>query len=210
MPEVAAMELFDRDFIDSLPPLGVYYIPSVVMACRHLHTFRKRLKDWFSHAEDKDKADLKARLRSLDDTKHLGARYELAVFEYCRHRGLKPRRNPDFNGLTPDYLIELPNGQPCVLEVATVFKQSDNAYGEDQIHELLDRLMRGEVSYNLAVGIREFPTDQIAGAQICKKILHELRQAANQQPVNASTLILESTGLSVALLPFRPPHPRIR
>jgi hypothetical protein len=202
--EVASVELFGSEFINSLPPLGVYYIPSVVMVCRHLHSFRKRLEDWFSHVEENDKADLKARLRDLDDTKHLGARYELAVSDYCRQRELRPRRNPNFNGLTPDYSIKLPNGQSCVLEVATVFKQSDNAYGEEQVHALLDRLILGEVSFNLAVGIREFPTGQIAGAQICKRIFHELRQAATQHPGQRFDIDLSKYGLvgSIIALPI--------
>jgi hypothetical protein len=193
--ETANKELFDQEFIHSLPPLGVFHIAWVVMLCRHNHTFRKRVENWFSHVESKDKTDLRARLRSLDDAQHVGALYELIIFDYLRRAGLKPRRNPSFDGLTPDYGIELPGGQSCVVEVRAVFEDAANAHGKKQIHELLDKLNNGDAPFILAISVNEYPTGQISGGKIARAIVRDLKQAAVQFPGESVRIDLNTYGL---------------
>jgi hypothetical protein len=172
--------IFDQGFIDQLPPLGTYSIPAVVMLCRYLHPYRGRVERWFKNLPPEAKADMRARLRRIEDRTHLPARDELELHEYLLQKGLQPSRNPSLSGLTPDYSITLSNKQLAYVELATIFEAVDSSLGQQSVATFSDKLGTLELPYVLILQVNTWPANQLSYGKISRKVASLLQTASGQ------------------------------
>ena len=77
------MELFSKNYVDSLPPFKKFISPRVVSLTKNNLAPVRRLcahtEYWFQNLEAAEQPDMAARLRSTDDRQHISAFCELVL-----------------------------------------------------------------------------------------------------------------------------------
>ena len=132
--------IFSDDFIKQLPEIDNFYNTSVVMLCKYNTTpsikLRNQIELWFSLLPVEDKADILARIRSLNYKEHDSAFYELLFHQYFLEEGWKIEMHPLLSGLTPDFKVVTKKNLEFYVEVVGLFRGKDEEK-RDKIYLLI-------------------------------------------------------------------------
>lgn len=138
--------IFDKAFIEKLPNLNYYYNPHVVALCKmpHLEKLRQQIEAWFENIPTTEQADIKARLRSMDDGQHLGAFYEVMLHQFCLEEGWQTEMHHVLEGgLVPDLKLTTLDKQELLLEVYTQLDPEDErklAIVKNKLNDVITKL----------------------------------------------------------------------
>lgn len=176
------MELFDSEFIKSLPGIDKFSNPYVVFLCKskdpRVINLRSQIENWFQNLSVDSQKEMFPKLRSLDDVQHLPAFYELVFNQYALEEDWKVTKDPDIQGQHPDFLINYRGDSPFYLEVATIFKEKKLEKEEEKFNKLLRKIDQLDTLFFISVHLEKWLGEDVNYAKIVlfiKKWLGSLR-----------------------------------
>ena len=147
MADLQTVSLFDSPLADSARKkaahLGRYACPLAywVASAAEAEAERRRLDDLFATIPEKHRADLRARLLSKEDNKHVAALYELEVWHFFSQRdGWSAVYQPALEFGTPDLEVVAPGGDNFYVEVMTTFEAAERSAREGRVTFFMDQL----------------------------------------------------------------------
>jgi hypothetical protein len=159
-------KVFDQKFIEQLPSFDKFSNPSVVALCKRnepsLDAFRSQIEKWFQNLPENQKNDIYNRLRSLDDSQHLSAFYELLFHQYFLEENWKIQKHPLINGQTIDFVIDVPaQNIGFFMEVATLMEEEKIRQNEERYNKLLRKINAIETELLVSVHLKEWLSEEV-------------------------------------------------
>ena len=157
--------VFSEEFIKKLPGVDNFYNPSVVVLGKYNTSqsikLREQVERWFCLLPDKCKADIKARLRSLNNKIHDSGFYELLFHQYFLEEGWKVEKDPVVDGLTPDFSIITDNSLKFYAEVFGLYKTKDAEEKDKNFRVILRALNNIKSQFLLSFNLKTWFQEKI-------------------------------------------------
>ncbi len=152
--------IFDEAFVNRLPAINNYHNPEIVALCRfeHLNSLREQVEKWFLNLPKAERADIKSRLRSMDDGQHMGAFYELLLHQLCIEENWKTELHylTDEN-LTPDLKVTTTDKDEFFLEVYTQLDENSVRKLQTAKNRINDAINGLKTPFTLSIHYKENP-----------------------------------------------------
>lgn len=209
---MAVNKLYDQEFVDTLPPLKPWNTPAVVYVAREATPGHSNMKQFletaFARVPDRKKAEVYARLRSLDDKTFIAQVFELYVADFCGRYG-----EVDFDPVladdkTPDVLWSI-NGHNLILDVATVFDEEAAAEEIQAVNQLLGYLHQVEHYFHVLLDYDHIDLHNLRPSAIRDRLIQFLDSQDPNKP-DELELYYDGDGLTgrFSIVPRRDPTTR--
>jgi hypothetical protein len=102
---------------------------------------RAKIEEWFQTLPEDAKPDIRGRLKDKNSHQHLGAYYELVLYQFFKSMGYSVTIHPRLPEGEPDLLVTGKNlEKPIIVEIATVFDDPDWQKEEQKLNLILKML----------------------------------------------------------------------
>ncbi len=132
-------------------------------ARQSLKYVRQIIQQWFNEykASAKKRERLCTEFRSIDDTKHLSAFFEIYLHQMFCRMGFSVEVEPDWKQGTPDFLLTTPDSGRILVEATCVFPEAWFGSAKKRERIVLDYINENLSSpdYWLHITINEAPSD---------------------------------------------------
>jgi hypothetical protein len=141
------MEVFEESWVEALEQqygsASKYTTPFVARLVLDpvLARERTKIEEWFQTLPENAKPDIRGRLRDKNSHQHLGAYYELVLYQFFKSMGYSVTIHPRLPEGEPDLLVTGKNlEKPIIVEIATVFDDPDWQKEEQKLNLILEML----------------------------------------------------------------------
>lgn len=203
---MASAKLYDKDFIDCLPPfLSRGPNAGVVALCRReqpaFAQLRAAVERWFRRLDAETQRSLRPRLRCFGEAIFTSSLFEITLAGYFQSRGWRFDYEPVMQGKTPDFAVEV-DGTDYIFEVATVYDTNALTREFKRVNQLETWLNeRIESEYWIMVHYRKWPPADVDKQEIKSKI-EELIEATTddlatyrlKEPISAGIILARASG----------------
>ncbi|WP_141654440.1 hypothetical protein [Candidatus Nitrospira nitrosa] len=136
----AMRSLYPKSFIRSIPRPEHWDrrpLPNLFHGALNQEQEIEKLERWYKELKSYQKLDLRKRLRSLTFRDFWSAYYELMASRIAKEVGSTSiQHSPLLGSRRPDFIVQFPDGNKQVWEVATAYQRIERENDDDKSHEL--------------------------------------------------------------------------